>query len=378
MYDLAATEFANRVERATKGMVRIRVEGNAKLGNDQQLLAKVVANELTFCLPASALVPYSETFAVFDLPYLVITRDHIRRVRKPLLDRFLIPSAASKGIAVLGMWENGFRQVTNNIRPIKAPGDFKGLKLRVPQGAWRAVFFKTYGAEVRELAADKLYDALKNGDFDGQENTLSNIVYTKYFEQQKYLSMTNHIYQPIFLVSSPKQMQALTRATRAKIEAIARELQDWHLDAGAAEDKKLLALLEGRLQRNDVDTIAFLTASLPIYTAFSKEVPEGRAMIELLYDPHSLEFASQPSARVIIVYAILRSAPVSFHASTQRCAGPDTDDHVKRSFVILRRRRAQSPVRPAFHRGFGHARLTAPEVRPERYVCGGSDVCAAL
>jgi TRAP-type transport system periplasmic protein len=288
MYDVTAQEFARRVNASLAGRFEIEAVGDSALGNEQTLFGKVRNGEIFFCLSFSPLMRLSPKFEVFDLPYLVLTRDHIRRVRGELLAKYLEPEAQANGLILLGMWENGFRHITANTRPIGKPSDLRGLRMRVPAGSWRSQIFRAFGAEVSELPVDRLYFALKNGDFDAQENPLSNIVAYKLYEVQRYLSLTAHTYQPVFLVASEARFRELPPDAQEVIRSTATQLQNWALDIGAKADLRLIEELKQRLSVNEVDKFAFLISCFPIYKAFAQEVPDGAPLVKLLYDPAPL------------------------------------------------------------------------------------------
>ncbi|MGO8953400.1 MAG: TRAP transporter substrate-binding protein [Rhodomicrobium sp.] len=289
LYDLTAAEFAKRVSEKLQGKVVVTVFPDSILGNDPQMLDKVTLGELDFCMPAPATAAISPVFSVFDVPYLVLTREHVRASRQKLIQMYFQPAAGAKGLLVLGMWENGFRHITNNVRPIHTPRDLKGLKIRVPQGSRFLTVLKSYGAAPGEYPfGQPLVEALRNGTFDGQENPFTMIRSLKMDRVQKYLSLTHHTYMPVYLMGNEKKMAALPPDVQAVIKRTAEDLQDWSMSAGEKLDIELRDQLSGTVAINEVDTLAFLAASFPAYTQFAAEVPQGKALIRLLYDRTSL------------------------------------------------------------------------------------------
>ena len=101
------------------------------------------------------------------MPYLVKDRDHMARIRDQIVYPILVPEAEKVGYRIIGVWENGFRQITNNKHPIVKPADLEGIKLRVPQGVWRVKMFKAYGANPTPLAFSEVFVALQTGVMDG-------------------------------------------------------------------------------------------------------------------------------------------------------------------------------------------------------------------
>jgi TRAP-type transport system periplasmic protein len=293
IYDLEATEFARRANLALRGKAVIKVIGESKLGNDAQMLEKLKKGELDFSMPSTVMSSVSPAFSVFEVPYLVLSRDHVRKARRELMVKYFKPAAEAKGLVVLGMWENGFRHITNNVRPIVKPADLTGLKIRVPQGSRLLTVFKSFGAEAMEYPfAQPLIDAIKRGQFDGQENPYIIIKSAKIDEVQKYLSMSSHNYLPVYLVGSSRKFAALPPGVRATIQKIAEDMQDWAMNTGEKFDLEMRAQLSKTMKINQVNVIAFLAASYPSYVKFAKEVPNGKALIKLLYDPTSFAQAT--------------------------------------------------------------------------------------
>jgi TRAP-type transport system periplasmic protein len=291
--DLTAAEFARRINAALRGQVTIKVYGNSTLGSDVDMFHQVERGELDFALPSNYLSTVDPIFSVFDMPFLILSRDHIKRVRNTLLGSYLRPAVARRGLLILGMWENGFRHMTNNVRPVRTPDDLKGLKMRVPQGSRMLQAFKHFGALPREYSfGPPLVEAIKAGTFDGQENPFTQINSAKIDRVQKYLSLTYHNYTPVYLVARTDKFASLPPNVRETIKKTAEDMQGWAMAANAQLEKKLGAQLSQTMQVNEADLFAFLMASFALYRQFANEVPGGKPVIKLLYDPASLTAAT--------------------------------------------------------------------------------------
>jgi TRAP-type transport system periplasmic protein len=298
LYDITANEFARLVQKRLDGRVIITVIPEGKLGNDPQLLEKVRQGELDFCLSAQAASSISRMFSVFDVPYLVLTRQNVRNSRKVIVEKFFQPAAHAQGLLILGMWENGFRHITNNVRPIHTPQDLIGLKIRVPQGSRFLTALKSYGAAPAEYPyGQPLIEALKAGTFDGQENPFGQIRSLKMDAVQKYLSLTYHNYVPGYLIGNEKKIAALPAAVQAALINTGADLQDWSMSRGEKLDMDLRFVLSQTMIINEIDTLAFLAASLPTYKKFAAEVPEGKELIRLLHDRTNFGAATGQSWR---------------------------------------------------------------------------------
>lgn len=291
--DLTAAEFARRVNASLRGRAHIAVSGNSALGSDVDMFHKVERGELDFALPSNYLSTVDPIFSVFDMPFLILSRDHIKRIRNRLLEGHLRPAMGARGLLILGMWENGFRHMTNNVRPIHTPEDLKGLRMRVPQGSRMLNAFKYFGAEPREYSfGPPLVAAIKEGTFDGQENPFTQISSAKIDSVQKYLSLTYHNYTPVYLVARADKFADLPPDVRAVIKKTAEDMQDWAMAANERIEKTLKERLSQTMEVNDADLFAFLMASFALYRNFAADVTGGKDVIRLLYDPASLTAAT--------------------------------------------------------------------------------------
>ena len=203
------------------------------------------------------------------------------RIEKKIVWPTLAPVLEPKGYKVLAIWENGFRNITNNKRPINTPEDLKGLKLRTPKSVWRVKMFKAYGANPTPLSFSEVFVALQTGTFDGQENPLAQIASGKFQEVQKYLSMSGHVYTPAYVTVSTKYWAKLPKDVRNILESTAMETQGYVYETAAKMEVDLLAELKaGGIKVNNADKNAFIKASKPIYKEFANSVPAGKSLID--------------------------------------------------------------------------------------------------
>jgi len=218
---------------------------------------------------------------VFEMPYLVKDRAHMGRIEKDVFWPKLAPEAEKKGLKVLAVWENGYRQITNNKRPINVPADLQGIKLRVPEGKWRLKMFQAYGANPSPMKFSELFTALQTGVMDGQENPFTQIYSAKLQEVQKYLSLSGHVYTPAYLTVGSRHWNSLPADVRKVLEDTAKETQAFVYETAAKAETDLLGKLkQAGMQVNDVDKDAFVAASKPIYEEFGKEVTGAKEVID--------------------------------------------------------------------------------------------------
>jgi len=232
-------------------------------------------------VPSTVMSSQVDLFGVFEMPYLVKDRAHMGRIEKEIFWSKLEPEVERKGLKVLAVWENGFRQITNSKRPIKVPADLAGIKLRVPGGKWRVKMFQAYGANPSPMKFSEVFTALQTGVMDGEENPLTQIYSAKFQEVQKYLSLSGHVYTPAYVTVGSAHWNTLPADVRKVVEDTAKETQAYVYEVAARDDDELLGKLKSAgMQVNDVDKNAFVAASKTIYDEFGKEVPGAKELID--------------------------------------------------------------------------------------------------
>jgi tripartite ATP-independent transporter DctP family solute receptor len=275
--EMFATELQTRLGDAH--VVEFYADG--QLGDERELMQKLRTGTVHFTLLSSVMTTVADEFAIFDLPFLVADRDHVVRLHENLVMTDLAPLAQSAGLEVLSTWENGFRHITNNRRPVTVPADLSGMKLRTPPSEWRVAMFNEYGANATSMAFSELFVALQTGTMDGQENPLTNIDGAGLAEVQKYLSLSNHVYSPTYLTTGARIWGNMPDDVRTAAVEVAAEVQTWSLAEGEAADVALLEKFAAAgMEINEVDRDAFITASAPVYAMFSDRVAGAQDMID--------------------------------------------------------------------------------------------------
>ncbi len=281
LYDLSVSEFARRVNERLAGRVSVTVFGSSQLGGDEVLLQKLKLGTVDLSLTATVMSSTIEQFGLFEMPYLVRDRAHMMRIEEAVVWPDLVPVSEAGGYGILGVWENGFRHITNNRRPIVAPEDLRGIKLRTPRGIWRVRLFQALGANPTPMPYSEVFIALQTGVMDGQENPLTQIRGGRLHEVQEYLSLTGHVYSPAFVTVGATRWARLPEDVRSAVAAIAREVQGFVYEQAERLDAELLReMIEAGLEVNEVDRDRFQVASTDIYEEFGARVEGGRELIE--------------------------------------------------------------------------------------------------
>lgn len=278
---VANDEYAKRVNEALKGRYEMKVFHSSQLGSDEEMLKGIKVGVLEMFQPSTVMSTVDPRFGLFEMPYLFRDRAHVKRVAEdPKIQEGLFGPLQEKGLRILGMWENGFRVITNNVRPVVKPEDLKGIKLRVPSGVWRVKMFRAYGANPTPLAYSEVFAALQAGVMDGQENPFPQIWGGKFHEVQKFLSLSDHVYTPAYAVVAERFWKTLPADVQQVLTKAAVEVGDFARQEGVRMDKEILEKMQKALKVNEVDKDAFVKASQAVYDEFTKEVKGGKELVD--------------------------------------------------------------------------------------------------
>lgn len=281
LFALSAEEFAARVNERLAGKAEVIVYGSSQLGGDDVLLQKLRLGTVDLALPSSIMSSRIAEFGLFEMPYLVEDRDHMTKIEQEVVWPELVPLADALGYHIIALWENGYRHVTNNLRPIRSPDDLSGVKLRTPRGTWRVKLFQNFGANPVPMALSEVLLALRTGVVDGQENPLAQIHASKLNEVQQFLSLTEHVYTPAFVTVSSEHWPDVPEEVRAVVEEEARAVQAFVYETAKRLDRELLVEMAATdISVNWADKVAFQRASEQVYEEFSASVEGGRGLID--------------------------------------------------------------------------------------------------
>ena len=280
--------FAETVENFAKianaklgSKAKVTVFGSSQLGDDKAGMQKLKLGTVDMWLPSSVMASIHDEFGVFDMPFIIKDRNHMMEVEKNVLPKMAKNLEAKTGYQFIGVWENGFRHITNNVRPINLPDDLKGIKLRTPKSKWRLKMFQSYGANPTPMAFSEVFTALKTGTMDGQENPYAQIASAKFQEVQKYLSITSHVYTPAYVAVHKDHYSKIPADVRKILEAAAKENQKFVYKRAAELEKSLLDVIKkAGVKVNTANNTAFVKASKVVYDQFSSEVATGAGLVK--------------------------------------------------------------------------------------------------
>jgi tripartite ATP-independent transporter DctP family solute receptor len=258
--------FRDALQEELGDTVAIEYFDGGTLGDEIVHMEMVRSGQLDVIPIGSDAVQLDSKWAVFDMPFLIPDREVASKILDGEIGQELTASMrASADLQVLGFGEIGFRNITNNVRPVVTPADLEGLKLRTPGSKTRILAFEKLGATPVTMNIGELYLALQQGTVDGQENPLGNIKAFSWNEVQKYLSLSSHVYTPITLVMNGPRWDGLSDEHKAAVQRAAEKAVAHSREYGANNDATLLDELSKSMQVNEIDIDAFQEAAKPIW-----------------------------------------------------------------------------------------------------------------
>jgi TRAP-type transport system periplasmic protein len=263
----AALKFSESVKERSSGAIEISVFPNGVLGNDNAIISAVRGGLLEICLTGN---PFFTGMApklnVFDLPFLFKDRKHAASVLDGPIGDQLRSELDASGLTTLATWDIGWRNLTNNRRPVRTPEDLKGLKIRTTPNPAHVKAFHLLGALPTPMAFTELFSALEVGSVDGQENPVTLILNAKFFEVQKHLSLTRHAFTTGPLVMNKQTFEALPPNLQKVVSETAREMA--RLQWAMNEQSESTSLAE--LKKNGMQVVETIDRE-----AFSRIVAEA-------------------------------------------------------------------------------------------------------
>lgn len=250
----ASRLFAEEVEKASGGKMKVRAIGAAALGSDVQMQQALIGGAQEMMVGSTAtLVGITKEMAIWDTPFLVNNAKEADALLDGPVGEKVKARLEEKGLVGLVYWENGFRNLTNNKRAVARLEDLDGIKLRVMQNNVFLDSFKTLGANAVPMPFSELFTALETKAVDGQENPYNTILSSKFYEVQKYLTVTNHVYSPWIVLVSKKYWDGLSATEKKVLMDAARKSRDFERKDTREEAAKALAELKAKgMQVNEL------------------------------------------------------------------------------------------------------------------------------
>jgi tripartite ATP-independent transporter DctP family solute receptor len=273
---MGARKFAELVAAKSGGKMTVKEFPSSQLGNELQQQSALQGGVQEMSAPApTSLAGIVKEFGLLDYPFLVSNFKQADALLDGPVGQALLAKLPEKGLVGLTFFDLGFRNVTNSKRPVTKGEDLDGLKLRVIPNPVFLETFRTFKANPVPMPFAELYPALETKAVDGQENPFSVILSNKFFEVQKYLSATNHVYAANIILVSKKFWDTLSPAEQKIMKDAAVEARDYQRQVSRDMAGKALAELKAKgMQVNELapaEVTRMRTAVKPIHDKFSAE-----------------------------------------------------------------------------------------------------------
>lgn len=269
---LSVERFDEVLGELSGGAVDVDLFANSALGDQESSLESMQTGLLDMATVETPITSVVPELGATALPYIFSGRDHVKAAMDGEAGKMIEEMLLAKGLRPVAFLEGGFRQITNDVRPINVPADLDGIKMRTPGSALRIKIFNHYGANASPLPFSELYSALQTGVFDGQENPVIWVQSQRFYEVQDYLSLTNHLYTVTYLLMSEDKFQGLTEEQQEAVMEAGDAAEAYSVELGTKADAEIVSFLEEQgMQVNNADIAAFTDASSAIWTEWAAE-----------------------------------------------------------------------------------------------------------
>ncbi len=269
-FHVAAVKFKELVEKRSNGRIKIEIYPNAVLGDERTLLEGLQMGTVDFAIITSGPISnFAPKFAVVDMPFLFKDAQTSYKILDGPIGKDLLKELEKANLKGLAFAERGFRNLTNNKRPIYKPEDVRGLKIRVMQNPVYVDTFRALGANAVPMAWGDCLTALQQGTIDGQENPINVIYAFKIYETQKYLAMTRHTYAPAVIMMGLNLWKKFSPEDQKLLVECAQEAAEYERAWDAAQEKKQLEFIKSKgMIVTYPDIEAFRKAVKPVYDKY--------------------------------------------------------------------------------------------------------------
>ena len=233
----ALLKFEELVEAGSGGEIDVQIFPSSQMGPDREMIEGVQTGVLEMAIPPSSFFAgWDPAFAVIELPYMYASKDIAFDVLDGSAGDGMLSRVENQGLVGLGWLELGVRNVTNNVRPVATPEDLEGVKLRTMKVPAHVATFETLGANPTPMNFGEVYSALQQGVIDGQENPLAIITSQRFYEVQKYLSTTGHVFAVYMPVISKPFFDSLSAEHQKLVRDSMAAARDHQAQLVASED----------------------------------------------------------------------------------------------------------------------------------------------
>ena len=272
-YNLGLVKMGELINEKTNGAVKLDVFGNSQLGGERDLIEGLQLGSVQVtCVSTAPLSGFTDMFLVFDLPFIFETTEQARAVMDSEVGEQILHSVDEQGLVGLAWFENGFRNVTNNVKPVTVPDDLKGIKIRTMENPIHMAAFKVMGADPTPMAMGDVFTALQQGTIDAEENPVPIVETNKFYEVQKYISMTGHLFSPAPVFIGKDYFESLPAEYQDAIKEAADEATPYQREQIDEQNVSgLKSLKSNGMEANEVEKAPFQDATKSVYDEYVKE-----------------------------------------------------------------------------------------------------------
>lgn len=282
--------FVKLVDEATNGDLQVKFYPDGTLGSSTAIVSGVRTGTIDMAIIGCVnLGGLADGFLALDLPFIFKDKPHVYRSLDGKVGEALNAQLDKVGLVGLSYFENGFRNITNSSAPIKVPEDVKGLKIRVPQSNTLVATFEALGANPVPMAYGELYTAMETGAIDSQDHPMPALYAGKFYEVQKYLSMTRHGYAAVAFVVNKRKFEKLTPEQQDIIRDAAVKAANYQRNLNSEMEGQMVADMEktGLQVNDDVQLDLFVEATKSVRDSFIKE--HGEEIVKLIEAERNVE-----------------------------------------------------------------------------------------
>ncbi|MCG8512515.1 MAG: TRAP transporter substrate-binding protein [Halanaerobiales bacterium] len=273
-------EFKTIVEKETAGKIKVQIFPNNQLGDEQEFIEGVQLGTIEMAMTGNMWENTIPVFKIIQLPYVFKGYQHANAVLNGPIGAEIYQKLAPLNVKVLGSFPNGFRTISNNKRAINSLADTKGVKLRVYQGETIINLMKALGFDVVVMNMSEIFTALQQGVVDGQDNSLVTTYYAGWYDVQKHVAITNHIYGPGYLVVNSDLWQGFSVQEKEIINRAATTTMEKIMSSVIEQEADVLAKIKAKgLEVTHPDLSFFKTAAQPIMDQYLKEYPQYQDIV---------------------------------------------------------------------------------------------------
>nr|WP_236595771.1 DctP family TRAP transporter solute-binding subunit [Paenibacillus sp. EPM92] len=283
---LAAAHFAELVKEKSQDRVEVQVFPNGMLYAEDNEITALQHDDVQMIAPSfSNMNVIDPAWLVMDLPFAFRNQQEVERALQGVLGERLLATLEPHGMKGAAFWHNGFRQVTNNVRQLRTPEDFQGLKFRIQPSPVLKRQFEALGASTISTPFNEIYRSLKNGKVDGQENTISNILSKRLYQVQRFITISNHSYLGYIVTFNKRFWEDLPPDVQQLLKEALAETSDWNNREALSHENRLQTLAQNQsiemTTLSDADKALWRQRFEPLYQEFAdiigsdlmKEIP---------------------------------------------------------------------------------------------------------